>query len=203
MIYALDLFGVAVFAISGALGAKRAHFDLFGVIVASMITSLGGGTIRDMMIGRTPVFWMQDNTYILIAVIASVLSFFTMRKREPNRKFMLAVDALGLGVFTIIGVEVGLEAGLSPLVSIITGVMTGTFGGLIRDLLFMQVPLILHREIYATASLIGAIAYILLSTFDIPRDTVIIISIICVIILRFVYLYTRWSLPLFIEDERA
>lgn len=194
-LYILDLIGVAVFAFSGVLSAKTMKLDLFGVIVVAIITAIGGGTLRDTLLGRTPVFWMQDDAYLFVAISTAVVSFYLLRKREPLRRALLVLDALGLAVFTVIGVDVARSVGVSPLVMVIMGVMTGTFGGIIRDLLFSRVPVVLHREIYATAALVGAVVDVALTMIGIEANIVIIVSVLTVFSVRMLSVRNRWTLP--------
>lgn len=195
IITVLDFVGVAVFAITGALSAKQVKLDLFGVLVVALITANGGGTLRDLLLGRTPVFWILDQRYILVSVLAATIAFYTMQRREPSRRLLQVLDALGLAVFSIIGVTITLEKGLSPLVAIMMGVITGTFGGLIRDLLFLQIPLILQREIYATAALLGGSTYALLTLLAWPASTATGLSICVTLLVRLLSLRRNWSLP--------
>ena len=195
LLYTLDLIGVAVFAFSGVLSARTMKLDLFGVIVVAIITAIGGGTVRDTLLGRTPVFWMQDDAYLFVAISTAIVSFYLLRKREPMRRVLLVLDALGLAVFTVIGVDVARSVGVSPLVMVVMGVMTGTFGGIIRDLLFSQVPVVLHREIYATAALVGAIVDVALTMIGIEANIVIIISVLTTFGVRMLSVRNRWSLP--------
>lgn len=194
-LYVLDLIGVAVFAFSGVLSAKTMKLDVFGVVVVATITAIGGGTVRDTLLGRTPVFWIQDDTYLFVAISTAIISFYILRKREPMQRLLLIFDALGLAVFTVIGVDVARSVGVSPLVAIIMGVMTGTFGGIIRDLLFSRVPLILRREIYATAALIGALVDVCLIALGMDADVVAILSVITTFSVRMLSVRQRWSLP--------
>lgn len=195
LLYTLDLIGVAVFAFSGVLSARTMKLDLFGVIVVAIITAIGGGTVRDTLLGRTPVFWMQDDAYLFVAISTAIVSFYLLRKRDPMRRALLVLDALGLAVFTVIGVDVARSMGVSPMVMVIMGVMTGTFGGIIRDLLFSQVPVVLHREIYATAALVGAIVDVALTMIGIEANIVIIISVLTTFGVRMLSVRNRWSLP--------
>lgn len=195
IITVLDFLGVAVFAVTGSLSAKNIKLDLFGVIVASLITANGGGTVRDVLLGRTPVFWIDDPRYILVAFLSALVAFYTMQQREPSRRLMLLLDALGLAVFTVIGVTITLESEVSPVIAIIMGVITGTFGGLIRDLLFLQIPLILQREIYATAALSGGLVLVLSLWLGMPQSWAIILSMGVTFGLRVLSLRHNWSLP--------
>jgi uncharacterized membrane protein YeiH len=195
LLYWLDLLGVAVFALSGVLSAKTMKLDLFGVAVVAIITAIGGGTVRDLLLGRTPVFWMQDETYLLIALATAIISFYILRHRDPESRILLTFDALGLAVFTVIGVDVARSVGVSPLISVLMGVMTGTFGGIIRDLLFNRIPVVLHRDIYATAALIGALVDVLLTMLALNPNLVIGLGVATTFSVRMLSVRHRWSLP--------
>jgi len=165
-LYVLDLFGVAVFAVSGALTAGRKSMDLFGVVVIAVITAVGGGTVRDLLLDRRPIFWIEDPTYLLVCVLAAGATLAYARFLRPPRGSLLVADAFGLAVFTFIGARAAYEAGApAPIVVLmgtVTGV-TGVAGGIMRDVLCTEVPLILRREIYATAAIAGATAFVVLT----------------------------------------
>ncbi len=160
MMHYLDLFGTAVFAVTGALAAGRKHLDIFGVVVLSLATALGGGTFRDMALGSRPVFWVCDPLYIIIAAAASLGTFAVARFHRLPEGLLQVADAFGLAVFTVIGAERALANNAPAVVAILMGVVTGVAGGMIRDILSGEVPLILRREIYATASLLGAAVFV-------------------------------------------
>jgi uncharacterized membrane protein YeiH len=163
ILYLLDLTGVAVFAVSGAIAAGRKHFDLLGVGVIASVTAIGGGTIRDVLLNRHPVFWIADPTYLLVTFSAAGLTLLYARFRMPPRASLLIADALGLALFTISGAQVAEARNLSGVIVVIMGTITGTAGGLLRDILSAEVPLLLRQaDLYATAAIAGATAYLLL-----------------------------------------
>ncbi len=162
-VYGLDLFGTGVFAISGALSAGRKQMDLFGAVVLALVTAVGGGTFRDLVLGRTPVFWVGDATYIVLAVGAGIAAFVMARYARCLIGMLAVADAVGLATFTVIGTRIAMDQGATPVIAVMMGVMTGVVGGMLRDVLSGEVPLVLRREIYATASLIGALIYVLLA----------------------------------------
>lgn len=202
----LDLFGTVVFAAAGVLAAAQRRLDLFGVIVVGTVTAIGGGTLRDLILGRLPVFWVQDNLYIWITVTTSVLVFASARRlRFPHQAIQIA-DAIGLAVFTIIGANVALSLGHSPLIAVVTGVMTGVFGGIVRDVLTAVKPMIFEKEIYATAVFAGAFVYVNLTWF-LPDhwetfNTLVAMSV--VLGLRLAAIRWHLHLPVFlsVEDQR-
>jgi uncharacterized membrane protein YeiH len=192
----LDFFGVAVFAVSGSLAAGRKQMDLFGVVVLASVTALGGGTIRDMVMSGGPVFWVVNPTYLVVAMIAAVVTFFSIRFFKLPNSLLLIADAIGLAVFTVLGTKVALASGTSGLVAIVMGMMSGVFGGLIRDILSGEIPLILRKEIYATASLCGALTYWLMATFLDQQEVSVIISVLVTLLIRLAATYWRLSLPI-------
>lgn len=198
MFYAFDLIGTAIFAITGALVARGKNIDLYGVVIFSIVTAIGGGTLRDLLLGRTPVFWIRDNNYIWVAVAAGLVTFMIARVGFIPRRTLLIGDALGLALFTIIGADVALAENTTPLIAVIMGTMTGTGGGITRDLLAGEIPLILRKEIYATASLAGAIVYVGWHSLAGTASLSVGISMLLVVILRLASIKYGGSLPLFL-----
>ncbi len=192
MIYLLDLFGVAVFAVTGALVAREKQMDLFGVVVVASVTAVGGGTLRDMMLGLTPVFWVEDTTYIIVAVIAALLTVVTVRLIELPTRILSIADAFGLAMFTLIGTEIAWQLGLSPLIAVVMGVIASVAGGVIRDLLSDRIPLIMRSELYATASLCGAVIFVLLAPVD--ESLASVLTVLTTLGLRLAAI--RWNLTL-------
>lgn len=156
LIYWLDIIGTAVFAISGVLLAGKLRMDPFGVLVLGVVTAIGGGTMRDMSLGQGPVFWVRDPTDLLVALLTCLLTILLVRQPRRLPKWILPVlDAVGLAVFVGIGVNKAFHAETGPLVAVCMGVMTGVGGGIIRDVLAREIPMILRTEIYATACIVG------------------------------------------------
>lgn len=197
LLYWLDLFGVVVFAFSGALMAGRYKLDPFGVIVLSAVTAIGGGTIRDVIL-QTPVFWVKDPIYLYVIVATAVLTIIFIRcpKRIPKR-FLLISDAFGLALFAVLGTEKALALDAAIPVAIVMGTMTGVAGGMIRDVLCNVIPMILRQEIYATAAILGGALYTLLNYLSVPDHIAIIVSILGALILRLAAIYWRVTLPAF------
>lgn len=194
-IYVMDLIGTCVFAISGCIVAYGKKFDLFGGFVLGAATAVGGGTIRDVLIGRTPVGWTQDINYLWAIVLGVVLSFFFRSYVFKLRKTMFLFDTIGISLFTILGVEITLELGLSSVIAVIMGTISAVFGGIIRDVLSQEVPLIFRKELYATACIAGATIYLMLMQVFIQSWIAISISVICIFILRVFSVKKHWSLP--------
>lgn len=195
LIYALDLIGTFVFAISGTLAALEKRFDLFGAAVLAFVTAVGGGTIRDLLIGNTPVGWMRDLNYLLVIGLSIPVSFFFRKYIQRLRKTMFFFDTIGIGLFTILGLKTTLGLGLSPVIAIMMGTVSAVFGGVVRDVLSNEVPLIFRKEIYATACIIGGLTYLLMMKLGLPEDAVIFITVLLVIAIRALAVRRGLSLP--------
>jgi len=202
LIYMLDLFGVAIFAISGSLAAGKKQMDLFGVVVLATVTALGGGTVRDMILDLGPAFWVTNPTYLIVVVIAAIATFMLVRIIDLHPKALVIADAVGLAVFTIIGTEKALNADVSGFICVVMGVTTGVFGGMIRDILAGEIPLILQKEIYATASLCGAIVFYLIYSVLGLREPAVIISFAITFCLRLAAIKWDISLPRLSPNEK-
>ncbi len=199
LFYILDLIAVAVFAITGALEAGQQKMDLFGVIVVAIVTAIGGGTLRDILLGRLPVYWVHDINYIFSTVGAAIFTFIIVRKKPLPQNAFLIPDAIGLGLFAVIGVAVALKLHVPWLIASIMGVITAVFGGVIRDVLCNQIPLIFRTEIYATAAWFGGLLQIFLVSSGISMDIASVISMIFIIVLRLAAIYWGICLPTFKE----
>jgi uncharacterized membrane protein YeiH len=197
-LFLCDLFGVAVFAVSGTLMAGRKSMDLFGVLVIAMVTAMGGGTLRDVILGHYPVSWIKDDLYIAVASIAttSVVLWVRLIRPLPTNRLLIA-DALGLAIATIIGTDVALKSQVSTSVAIIMGVMTGVAGGVMRDIICNEIPLVLQREVYATASIAGALAFTALIACGADHTTVSIVAMAIVFTVRIAAIRYQLSLPRF------
>ncbi|WP_373059283.1 trimeric intracellular cation channel family protein [Zunongwangia sp. H14] len=193
----LDLLGTMAFAISGALAAMDRKLDLFGVFIIAFVTSIGGGTLRDILIGNTPVLWMENIRYIYLIGAVTILAIIFRGKINYLKTSLFLFDTIGLGIFTITGVETGIRNDLDPIISIALGAMTGTFGGVIRDILCNEIPVIFRKEIYATACLIGGLAFVILDRYNINNDLIYIITSLTVISIRLVVVKYKISLPSF------
>lgn len=208
-VHLIGLLGVAVFAISGALSAGRKSFDLLGVAIIALVTAIGGGTLRDVLLDRHPIFWIADPTYLLVILASAAGTVLYVRFRHPPYRALLIADALGLGFFTISGAQVAEAKGLPAIIVILMGAITGSAGGLFRDVLSAEVPLLLRKgELYATASIIGAAVYLVLKSVDCPPPLPSYIGAAIVIGLRFAAIRWRLVLPTFRapkeeEDTRA
>lgn len=196
MIFVLDIAGIFVFAISGALAARQRQLDIFGGIVLALVTAVGGGTFRDLVLGVKPVFWVSEPVYVAVAGSAALFTFAVARRYVFPRRTLLVADAIGLAVFTLMGVQKALAYQVSPLIAIMLGVVTGVGGGLIRDVIVNEVPLILRREIYATAAFAGGLLFILLIAIGVMPRIATICGVLLVFTLRLAAIRWRWALPL-------
>ena len=193
--YTLDIIGTFAFAISGYLTAAHKRLDLFGLFIIAFVTALGGGTLRDVLIGKTPVGWMIDLNYVYTVFGGAIFAIIFKKKLNYLRKSLFLFDTIGLGVFTIIGIEKGIEAQLHPLISIALGMMSATFGGVIRDILCNEIPVIFKKEIYATPCLIGGIFFFVLKSSTINENLIYIITIMIIIIIRLLAVKFHLKLP--------
>ena len=197
LLYWLDLFGIVVFALSGALMAGRYKLDPFGVVVLASVTAIGGGTIRDVILD-TPVFWITNTIYLYVILITAVLTILIIRrpKRIPKR-FLLIADAFGLALFAVLGTEKALSLGVPVTVAVIMGTITGVAGGMIRDVLCNVIPMILRQEIYATAAILGGSLFALFQHLGWPEDIALITAMLGALALRLAAIYWQVSLPAF------
>ena len=180
----IDILGTVAFAISGVLVAMEKRLDLFGVLIIAFVTAIGGGTLRDLLIGNTPVAWMMDITYMVTIFITVVFAVIFVNQLKYLRRSLFLFDTIGIGLYTMVGVEKGLQAELLPVVCVALGTMTACFGGVIRDILCNEIPVIFRKEIYATACILGGASYFLFTTLSIPNDYAYIAAILVVIVLR-------------------
>ena len=194
ILYFLDLVGVAVFAVSGVLAARNRGLDLLGVIVIAAITAIGGGTLRDLLLNRYPIFWITDAQYLTVVIASALLTVGYVRVRPPPGNALLVADALGLALFALSGAQVAEAAQCPPIIVVLMGTMTGVAGGVLRDVITAQVPLILRRDLYATAAIVGVAIYLLLQAFGLQRARAFGVGVVVVVALRL--LAIRWGLQL-------
>ncbi|WP_067037220.1 trimeric intracellular cation channel family protein [Allomuricauda sp. CP2A] len=181
----IDILGTVAFAISGVLVAMEKRLDLFGVLIIAFVTAIGGGTLRDLLIGNTPVGWMTDITYMITIFIAVVFAIIFVNQLKYVRRSLFLFDTIGIGLYTMVGVEKGLQAELLPVVCIALGTMTACFGGVLRDILCNEIPVIFRKEIYATACILGGASYFLFTGgLSMREDYAYIAAILVVIVLR-------------------
>ncbi|OHV08181.1 trimeric intracellular cation channel family protein [Kushneria phosphatilytica] len=198
LVHWLDIAGVVAFALSGVIVACRSHMDPFGMLVLAAVTGIGGGTLRDLILGHHPVFWVAQPIYlwsILITVMLAMLGFHHIHRLD--RRLLPAVDAFGLALFTVLGARQALDAETPVEVAVLMGLLTGIAGGMVRDVLARRVPMVLRREIYATASIAGGCLYVLLRRLDIDDAHAMWPALLVTLILRLAAIRWHWSLPTF------
>jgi uncharacterized membrane protein YeiH len=197
LFYAIDIAAVGVCAVTATLEAGRREMDLFGVLVVGLVAGIGGGTVRDVLLGRLPVFWVYDPLYVVVALGAATFTFFASRRVNLPRNFFLLPDAVGLALFTVIGVTVALKLGTSWIIAALMGVITAVSGGIIRDILCNEIPLVFRSELYATASLAGGLLMMLLLHSGLPRREVSLIAMAAIFVIRVAAIRWRIHLPRF------
>lgn len=194
---ALDFAGVAVFAATGALAASRKQLDIIGFLFLAAVTGMGGGTLRDLVLGETPVFWVKTPAYLIICAAVAVLVFFTAHLVESRYRVLVWLDAAGLSAYAAMGAAKGLAATGSATVAIVTGVMTATFGGIARDLLANEPSVLLRPEIYVSAALVGAATFTLLSLNGVALWATAAIAVTAAFLIRGGALKFGWSFPVY------
>lgn len=194
LILVLDIIGTVAFAVSGVLTALNKRMDPFGILIVASAAAIGGGTLRDVLIG-VPVVWMQDLTYLYVILITTILAVAFRDQIRYIRRSLFLFDTIGIALFTIVGIEKGIDAGFSPVICVVLGTMTASFGGVIRDILSNKIPIIFHKEIYATACILGGITYFVLLKTPLPNGWVVILSMMMVMMIRLMAVYFKFSLP--------
>ncbi len=197
----IDILGTIAFAISGVLVALNKKMDPFGVLIIAFVTAVGGGTLRDVMIGVEPVSWITNMTYVYVIIGATVFAVVLRNKINYLRTSLFLFDTIGIGLYTVVGIETGLKAGLHPVICIALGTVTACFGGVIRDILCNEIPVIFRKEIYATACIIGGLIYFLLRKFMADTNLIVVVAIIVVIVIRLIAVKFKISLPSLYKPE--
>ncbi len=200
-LYIIDILGTIAFAVSGAFLAMEKKLDPFGVLVMSFVTAIGGGTLRDMLIGNLPVSWLSNSTATIVIFSSAVATMFFGQFLQQFTTTLFLFDALGLGLFTIVGIKLGLEKNLSTGVCITLGTITACFGGVVRDVLLNTIPLLFRKEIYAMACISGGIAYFILIHMGLNPDIATIACILLIFIIRVLAVRFKISLPLFYQSN--
>lgn len=196
-----DFIGTFFFAMSGTLAATSKRMDWFGAMFIGFVTAVGGGTVRDLLMGITPVSWIQTMTYTYCILAAVIIALFFRRHVMQWRKTMFLFDTIGIGVFTIIGLEKALNADILPALSVMMGLSTAVVGGVLRDTLCNDIPLIFKKEIYATACLAGAIIFLIMRRMGVPSEVSQSVTIGVIITIRLIAIRQNWSFPRF-EDTK-
>ena len=198
----IDILGTAAFAISGVYVALSKKMDAFGVVIIAFVTAVGGGTLRDVMIGIEPVSWMANMTYVYVIVGAAFFSVLLRNKIAYLRTSLFLFDTIGIGLYTVVGIETGLVAGLHPIICIALGTMTACFGGVLRDILCNEIPVIFRKEIYATACILGGFTYFFLRHVTADNNFIFIIAAVVVIATRLLAVKFKIKLPSLYRDEK-
>lgn len=202
MLITIYLIAITAEAMSGALAAGRRNMDIFGVAVIAFVTALGGGTIRDMVLGHFPIGWTQHPGYIYLVISAGLVTTILARFMHHLKMVFLVLDALGLIAFSLIGCEVALGMGYATVVVIMAGMITGIFGGILRDVLCNQVPVVFRHELYASVSLAVCILYLVLRKFGISTEANTLISFAAGLAFRLLAIWRGWRLPTFSYQKR-
>ena len=195
LILLLDWFGVCVFAVTGALVASRKEMDVVGFALLGSVTGIGGGTVRDVLLGVEPVFWVEQPSYLVTCIVVSTAMFFVAHIPSSRERLLLWFDAVGLSLFSVTGTVSALSAGAGPVIAIAMGVATATFGGIIRDILGGESPVILKQEIYITAALLGAAVLVGLRWLNVSADLSAGLAFLAAFSLRAAALHWNLSLP--------
>ncbi|MBU2902833.1 trimeric intracellular cation channel family protein [Maribacter dokdonensis] len=193
--FIIDILGTIAFAISGVLVAMDKRLDVFGVLIIAFVTAVGGGTLRDLLIGIKPVGWLNAPVHLLIIVVTVMLAIIFVKQLKYVRKSLFLFDTIGIGLYTMVGIEKGLAADLLPVMCIALGTITACFGGVIRDILCNEIPVIFRKEIYATVCILGGLVYFVLIQFPINDTIAYSLAILTIIIMRVLAVRFKISLP--------
>ena len=193
--FIIDILGTIAFAISGVLVAMDKRLDVFGVLIIAFVTAVGGGTLRDLLIGIKPVGWLNAPVHLLIIVVTVLLAIIFVKQLKYVRKSLFLFDTIGIGFYTMVGIEKGLAADLLPVMCIALGTITACFGGVIRDILCNEIPVIFRKEIYATVCILGGLVYFVLIQFPINDTIAYSLAILTIIIMRVLAVRFKISLP--------
>lgn len=199
----IDVLGTIAFAISGVLVALNKKLDPFGVFIIAFVTAVGGGTLRDVLIGQVPVFWMKNLTFMYVIAGATIFAVIFRNKLDKLRRSLFLFDTIGIGLYTVVGIEKGVLADLHPIICIALGTMSACFGGVIRDILCNEIPVIFRKEIYATACIAGGMVFFTLeSVTNFSTDVLFLIVGLVVITVRLAAVIFKISLPTLYHANR-
>ena len=198
----IEIVGTAAFSIAGAFAAMEKRLDVFGVFIIAFITALGGGTLRDVLIGKVPVNWMLDLSSAVVVLITTIAVLFFKSVIKNYHNVLLFFDSIGLGFFTVVGIQTGIALDLHPIISISLGTITACFGGVIRDVSLSNIPLIFKKEIYATTCILGGIIFYVLLKLGVPKLPVEIICLVIIVLFRLLSVKYHWHLPTIYKPEK-
>lgn len=202
MLLMLYLIAITAEAMTGALSAGRRGMDWFGVVLIACVTALGGGSVRDVLIGRYPLTWVKHPEYLMLTSVAALVTIFIAPLMRHLRSLFLVLDALGLVAFTLIGCMTALEAGHGLVIASVCGVITGVFGGILRDIFCNDIPLIFRRELYASVSFLAAWCFLLCQYLQLPNEQAVLITLFGGLLLRLLAIRFHWEMPKFVyKDE--
>lgn len=199
----IDILGTISFAISGALTAMRKKMDVFGILIIALVTSVGGGTLRDILIGKTPVSWMLNMTFVYVIFGTTIIAIIFRSQLKYVRRSLFLFDTIGIALYTMAGVQIASAAGLHPVICVVLGTISACFGGVLRDILCNEIPVIFHKEIYATVCILGGSIYLLLETSGLPKVYAMLIAGSIIILIRTLAVVKKWSLPSVYKKQRA
>lgn len=194
-LFLLDMFGVIAFSVAASLMAYRRNLDPFGIVVIAIITAIGGGTLRDVLLRNYPIFWIANPMYLVVIFFSSMATQVLHKYISRIERLLLFFDAIGIGVFTIIGIKISLNFNLPPVICITMGTITAVFGGVIRDALCNELPVILHRELYATLCILGGVIFFVLRWMNVPVEVNYSVSMLVIVITRMLSVMFNLSLP--------
>jgi len=201
--FAIDILGTIAFAISGVLVAMEKKLDIFGVFIIAFVTAVGGGTLRDVLIGNTPVAWLQQPVYIYTILGAVTFAVLFVNSLKYFRKSLFLFDTIGIGLYTMVGIEKGLSVDLMPVMCIGLGTITASFGGVIRDILCNEIPVIFRKEVYATACILGGASYFLFRLLPIDTAYAYVAAILVIIVTRILAVKFRIALPRIYREKSS
>ncbi len=194
-LYVLEMIGTAAFAASGALAASRKNMDIFGFCVLALMPAVGGGTLRDLILDRNPVFWVADNSYVIVALLTAVVAYFGVYKPGSRQRILIWTDAMGLALFAALATDLSLSFDVGPLVAIMLGVASAVTGGMIRDVIVNEIPLVLSKEIYATAAFVTSTTYVVADFLGFGDNVSLSVAILTGFTVRALAIRYDWSLP--------
>lgn len=201
-IVAIDIIGIAAFSVAGAFAAMEKRLDIFGIFIIAFVTALGGGTLRDVLIGEVPVRWMLNLNSGLVVLLSTIAALLFKSVIKNYHNVLLVFDSIGLGFFTVVGIQAGIANALNPVICITLGTITACFGGVIRDISLNNIPLIFKKEIYATTCIFGGIVFFLLLKVDVPKMPAEVTCLISVVLLRLLSVKFNWQLPAIWRPEQ-